>query len=106
MAAQRDANGRFIAGSGSGGAAGRTSVRIVLDQDGVKAILAGACGVGEAITDITASIAAAAGDGMHQLVYHGRNGRIRGQVWTGTYEARKAEAVDRALTRALDAGRR
>lgn len=50
------------------------------------------------------AIAKAAGPGMRANVYQGQD-RARARVWTGTVEARKAEAEDRALTRAIDAGR-
>lgn len=49
-------------------------------------------------------IAAAAGPGMEASVQVGRN-RARGSVITVTQKAREAEARNRALTRALDAGR-
>ena len=49
-------------------------------------------------------IAAAAGPGMEASSWSGRT-RARASVITATSKARKAEAKDRALTRALDAGR-
>jgi tRNA A37 threonylcarbamoyltransferase TsaD len=49
-------------------------------------------------------IAAAAGPGMQASVQVGRN-RARGSVITVTQQARENEARNRALTRALDAGR-
>jgi hypothetical protein len=49
-------------------------------------------------------IAAAAGEGMESSVVIGRT-RARSSVITGTYAARRAEARDAALTRAIDAGR-
>lgn len=49
-------------------------------------------------------IAAAAGPGMEASVEVGRT-RARASVITATFEARRAEATQRALTRALDAGR-
>lgn len=104
MTPQRDANGRFIAGSGSGsGGSGRRSVRIELNDAGIKALLRSA-EVGDEIKRRADNIARAAGPGMHSETYQGRD-RVRARVWTGTYAARKAEAEDRALTRALDAGR-
>lgn len=50
------------------------------------------------------NIARAAGPGFRTAAEQG-TGRARAVVWAGTYEARKAEANDRALTRAIDAGR-
>lgn len=53
----------------------------------------------------TSNIEAAAGEGMEGSVEVGRT-RVRGSVITATYEAMQAEARGRALTRAIDAGRR
>lgn len=55
----------------------------------------------------TENIAQAAGGssgGMRSRTYQGTD-RVRGQVWTGTAQAQRAEAENRALTRAIDAGR-
>lgn len=52
----------------------------------------------------TRAIARSAGPGMESSVVIGRS-RARGSVITATFEARHAEARDRALTRALSAGR-
>lgn len=49
-------------------------------------------------------IAAAAGDGFEAEATTGPQ-RARASIRTGTHAARKAEATDRALTAALDAGR-
>lgn len=49
-------------------------------------------------------IAAVAGDGMEAESDIGRN-RARAAVFTASREARRAEASEMALTRALDAGR-
>lgn len=49
-------------------------------------------------------IAAAAGPGHKAELEVGQN-RLRAAVWTDTDEARKAEATDLTLTRAIDAGR-
>lgn len=49
-------------------------------------------------------IADAAGPGMEVRVRGGRQ-RARASVTTSTIEARRAEARDRVLTRAIDAGR-
>lgn len=78
-------------------------VRIELDQEGIKALLRSA-EVGADIDRRAQAIAAAAGPGMRSRTYQGRD-RVRGQVWTGTPEAQRAEAENRDLTRALDAGR-
>lgn len=51
-----------------------------------------------------ANVARAAGPGFRSEVDQGYD-RARAVVWTGTYEARRAEHYDRALTRAIDAGR-
>ena len=50
------------------------------------------------------AIARAAGPGNRVEVKQGRD-RQFATVWTATNDARKAEANDRALTRAIDAGR-
>lgn len=50
------------------------------------------------------AIASAAGEGFEVETFKGRN-RYRVQVRTATELARRAEATDRTLTRALDAGR-
>lgn len=49
-------------------------------------------------------IAAAAGPGMAVQSSRGRR-RALAMVWTDTPEAKRAEAKDRKLTRAIDAGR-
>lgn len=49
-------------------------------------------------------IAAAAGPGMEASSWVGRT-RARASVITASGKARRAEATDRALTKALDAGR-
>lgn len=51
-------------------------------------------------------IASAAGVGFAtDSEITGGRGRARAVVYTGTFEAKKAEAVDQSLTRAIDAGR-
>lgn len=80
-----------------------SQVKIKLDDRGMKTIKR----LPEIAADIekrTRKVAAAAGPGMRSKVSQGRD-RVRGTVWTGTYAAKKAEAEDRALTRALDAAR-
>ena len=49
-------------------------------------------------------IADAAGPGHAGEVTKGRT-RALGMVWTDTHEARRGEAANRSLTRAIDAGR-
>lgn len=79
------------------------NIRIELDSPGIDRFLKS----DEVQADIArraAAIARAAGPGMHSTTYRGRD-RVVGQVWTGTIGARLAEAENRDLTRALDAGR-
>jgi hypothetical protein len=78
-------------------------VRVELNSDGVRAILHSA----EVEADLAARaerIAAAAGDGFEASSQIGAT-RARASVITATFEARYAEAHDRALTTAIDAGR-
>lgn len=80
------------------------NVRIELDSRGIEQLLRSP----EVEADLrrrAQNIARAAGDGMHFATAQGRKDRVSAQVWTGTVKARRAEAEDRALTRALDAGR-
>jgi hypothetical protein len=56
------------------------------------------------LEDRARRIAAAAGDGMEASSRIGKT-RARASVVTATRTARTAEAVDRALTSAIDAGR-
>lgn len=68
--------------------------------------LLNAPGVIAELDKIAGRIAAAAGDGMTiDAAVAGRH-RARAQVFTETPEAKIAEATDRALTRAIEAGRR
>jgi hypothetical protein len=74
-----------------------------LNSAGVRALLCS----GEVLADLEGrgrSIAAAAGPGMEVDARIG-SGRARVSVRTATNEARRAEATDRRLTRAIDAGR-
>ncbi len=78
-------------------------VRIELNKKAVREILRSP----EVQADLKRradAIAAAAGPGHETDLSVGRN-RARASVVTATHEARRAEAVDRALTRAIDAGR-
>lgn len=77
--------------------------RIELDRGAVRALLQS----GEVVAELgrrASAIAAAAGPGMEAEVRVGAT-RARATVRTATIEAELAEAIDRALTRALDAGR-
>lgn len=78
-------------------------VKIKLDSPGIGRFLRSA-DVERDIARRAAAIARAAGPGMHSGTVQGRD-RVRGQAWTGTDAARRAEANDRALTKAIDAGR-
>jgi hypothetical protein len=78
-------------------------VRVVLNSDGVREVLRSP-GVLAELTARAKRIAAAAGPGMEVDTEVGQN-RARASVRTATLDAIKAEAEDRALTRALDAGR-
>ena len=78
-------------------------IRIELDKAGVGALLKSA----EVKADVdrrARAIAAAAGDGMKASSWVGFD-RARARVQTDSPEADRAEAEDRALTRAIDAGR-
>ena len=79
------------------------TVRIELNRDGVAEILKSA-GVLAELERRAHAIAAAAGDGFVVESSTGRS-RARVRVYADTFEAKRAEAKDRALTRAIDAGR-
>lgn len=79
------------------------SIRIVVNPEGVKALLKSQ-EVQNMLQQRVNKIAAAAGPGMQASVRVGRT-RARGSVITATQEAREAEANDRMLTKSLDAGR-
>jgi len=77
--------------------------RIELNSQGVRDLLRSQ----EVKADLehrAAAIAARAGEGMEHDSRVGR-ARAHASVWTETPEAMRAEAQDRALTRAIDAGR-
>lgn len=78
-------------------------VRVKLNSAGVRALLR-SVDVCNDLRARAARIAAAAGDGMESDASIGSN-RARATVWTDTNEARRAEADEFALTRAVDAGR-
>jgi hypothetical protein len=78
-------------------------IRIEVNSAGIQALLKSA----EVQADLESRarrIAAAGGDGMEVGSRIGKT-RARASVITATREARLAEATDRALTKALDAGR-
>jgi hypothetical protein len=80
-----------------------TKVRIEMNSAGFRALLRS-----QPVLDDLArradAIAAAAGEGFEADARVGAN-RARASVRTATAEARRAEAVDKALTSAIDAGR-
>lgn len=79
------------------------SVRIELNRDGVRELLRSQ-EVRDDLVRRARAIATAAGEGMEVDSQVGKH-RARASVRTATDEAMRAEASDRALTRALDAGR-
>jgi hypothetical protein len=79
------------------------SVRIKVNRDGVRALLASA-DVSSDLASRGKRIAEAAGDGFDVSVTRNRD-RAVVFVRTASVEAMKAEAEDRALTFAIDAGR-
>lgn len=76
--------------------------RIVVNHAGVEQLLK--VEVVPLLEELGAKILAAAPDGCEMQTYVGRT-RARVTVRTATFEARAAEARDRSLTRAFDAGR-
>lgn len=78
-------------------------IRIEINSAGIQALLKS--DEVQALLKAKADrIAVAAGEGMEASSRIGRT-RARASVVTATSAARKAEAVDRSLTKALDAGR-
>lgn len=80
-------------------------VRIELNEAGIRELLRSQ-GVRDELLRRAQRIAEAAGgapdyEADSSLTHH----RARATVWTATPEAMRAEATDRALTRAFDAGR-
>lgn len=78
--------------------------RIVLNRKGIRKLLRSS----EVLRDMrrrAEAIAQRAGDGMVASAMVG-TGRARASVITATAKAREAEAKHRALTRAIDAGRK
>lgn len=80
-----------------------SKIRIVVSEEGIRAVLKSGA-VQADLQSRAARIAAAAGPGMQASSFMGKT-RARASVITATAKARRAEARDRALTRALDAGR-
>ena len=80
------------------------TARVKVNRRVLVGYLKGDGGVAEDLKDRAARIAAAAGEGMETDYAVGRN-RARASVRTATFAAMRAEAKDRALSRALDAGR-
>lgn len=78
-------------------------IRIEINSAGIQALLKSG-EVQDFLLSKAQRIAAAAGDGMEASSRVGKT-RARASVITATKEARKAEATDRALTAAIDAGR-
>lgn len=80
-------------------------IRIKLDRAGIVKVLQSA-EVEKDVSRRTEAIARAAGGAPDFEAHVSVVGdRVMGRVVTATYEGRMAEAKDRALTRALDAGR-
>lgn len=79
------------------------ATRIELNSKGVRELLRSEP-VKADLERRAAAIAARAGEGMASDARTGRN-RAHASVWTDTPEAMRAEATDRALTKAIDAGR-
>lgn len=79
-------------------------VRVVLNGKTVRWYLRGGGGVRGDLESRARRIAAAAGEGFEVDSDVGAK-RFRASVRTATFEARKAEATGRTLSRALDAGR-
>lgn len=79
------------------------AIRIEMDSAGCKELLRSA-DVGRDVKRRLDAVAARAGNGHRSKVYQGRD-RVRGDVWTATPAARRAEAENRALLRAMDAAR-
>ena len=80
-----------------------TVVKIKINGAGVKQLLNDPAVVAD-LEDRGARIAAAAGEGMEISTVKGKD-RSSVFVTTETREAKLAEAEDRALSRAIDAGR-
>lgn len=80
-----------------------SSLRLKINNDGIRELL-GSAVVQDDLKARGDRIAAAAGGG-HAVTATTNRDRAVVFVTTTTHEARKAEAEDRALTRAIDSGR-
>lgn len=80
------------------------TVRIKVNRRTLRWYLEGGGGVSQDLKARADRIASAAGAGMETDYQVGRN-RARASVRTATYDAMRAEAKTRALSRAFDAGR-
>lgn len=78
-------------------------VRFKLDRSAMRDLLRDP-GIVADLRNRARAIAARAGPGHEYDAGTGRN-RARANVWTATPEAMRAEATQRTLTRAIDAGR-
>lgn len=76
-----------------------TTVKIELNYAGIGKLLKDPA-IQRMLGDIAAHIAAAAGPGFESSSTIGRN-RALAMAWAETYEAMRAEAKDRALSRAF-----
>lgn len=77
--------------------------KIVLNKKGVKQLLKSQ-GMQKLVNERARRIAAAAGPG-HAVEPDNSGDRARASVVTRSYAAKRAEAKNRALTRAIQAGR-
>lgn len=78
-------------------------VKVKINKKGLDDLLKSS-GVQDDLEKRVKRIADAAGEGFEAEVTVGQH-RARGAVWTATNRAKRGEAKDRRLTRALDAGR-
>lgn len=79
------------------------ALKVKLNRAGVRSLLRSSA-MSADLEARARRIAAAAGAGFEVTTTTGPT-RARAEVTTATFEARHAEASDRALTRAIDAGR-
>jgi hypothetical protein len=79
------------------------AARVELNYQGISDLLYSE-GVRKDLDRRAKAVAARAGDGMSSEVQRGRD-RYRGAVWTESMHAKRGEAKDHRLLRALDAAR-